>query len=182
KLGFRPTDSKAARIVAAEEERVAERPRYRTPQRTLRRIAICNLLYEVGRRKGEGGRREAESDWDRFHIRNIGLSVDRRMARQFGGDAERIRCASSERVARALGVSTRRWTGVERKAFENWALVLDLIPELAAWPRGEKESIVAILRAKAGRDEARYLRLLRRHSRLRAAMLGLGSRGPGYNI
>jgi hypothetical protein len=85
-------------------------------------------------------------------------------------------------VARALRISTRRWRGLEREAFENWALVLDLIPDLAGWPPQEKESVVAILRAKAGRDEARYLRLLRRHGRLRAALLHLGSRGPGYNI
>jgi len=175
KFGFRPTDPKVARIVAAEEERVAARPGYRTPQRTLRRIATCNLLYEVGRRP-------AKSGWDRFHIRNLGLAVDRRMARRFGGDAQRIQRVSSERVARALEVSTRRWRGADREAFENWALVLDLIPDLAAWSRKEKEALVGILRAKAGRDEASYLRLLRRHVRLRAALLRLGSRGPGYNV
>jgi hypothetical protein len=183
KLGFRPTDPKVARIVAAEEERVAARPGYRTPQRTLRRIATCNLLYEVPRtRLTPQASRLTSSVWDGFHIRNIGLAVNRRMARHFGGDAERIRRFCSERVARALQISIRRWTNVQREAFENWALVLDLIPDLAGWSRQEKESIAAIVHAKAGRNEARYLRLLRRHPRLRAALLRLGRRGPGYNI
>jgi hypothetical protein len=182
KLGFRPTDPDVARIVAVEEERLAARPGYRTPERTLRRIATCNLLYEVGRREAEGGRRGTTSDWDRFHVRRIGLAVNRRMAREFAGDAGRLRLASAQRVARVLGVSTRRWPPLERDFFESWALVLDLIPDLASWTRDEKADLAAVVRAKAGRDETRYLRRMRRHARLRAALLRLGGGRPIYNL
>ncbi len=55
------------------------------------------------------------------------------------------------------------------------ALVLDRIPDLARWSRSERDAIVEIVRAKAGREEIRYLRLLQRHPRLRSAMIRLGS-------
>jgi hypothetical protein len=47
--------------------------------------------------------------------------------------------------------------------------MLRLIPDL------DPHGLEAIVRAKQGPDEARYLRLMRQHSRLRAAVLQLGS-------
>jgi hypothetical protein len=51
-----------------------------------------------------------------------------------------------------------------------------LIPELAGWTAEEKIALANILRAKETASEARYLRLMQRHPRLRAAFLALGSR------
>ena len=58
------------------------------------------------------------------------------------------------------------------------ALVLRTIPDFKSWPATEKAGVNAIVRAKHNPEEWRYLRLMQRHSRLRAAMLRLGSTGP----
>jgi hypothetical protein len=174
KLGFRPTDPAVAALVAREEERMARRPGYRTTSATLRRIATCNLLYEIpSNPKSEI--RNPKSDWDRFHIRKIGLAVNRRMAREFGGDAEAIWRASERSVARKLR-AREKWSEAVRRAFGEFALVLDLIPDLARWTAAERDAAVEVIRAKAGRSEIRYLRLSQRHARLRAALIRLGSR------
>jgi hypothetical protein len=55
------------------------------------------------------------------------------------------------------------------------AAVLDLIPDLERWPKEEKAAAAKILRAKESGSEARYLHLMQRHPRLRAAFLKLGS-------
>jgi hypothetical protein len=39
----------------------------------------------------------------------------------------------------------------------------------------EKRSLLAIIRAKAGPSETRYLQLLQQHSQLREALLRIGS-------
>ena len=174
KLGFRPTDPKVAALVEREERRIAERPGYRTSTATLHRIATCNLLYEVDSRQSTVD--SGKSEWDRFHVRRLGLAVNRRMARQFGGDAERIRSASTSSIARKLRVNPSRWKEGERKSFESYALVLDLIPDLARWSPPEKRDLVEVIRAKAGRTEAAYLRRMQRHPRLREALIELGSR------
>ncbi len=167
KLGFRPTDRGVARLVAREEERLVADPDYRTPPRLLRRLVTHNLLYEVpGTPSGE---------WDRFHIRNVGLRVNRRMARRFGGSAEAIRTAAARRAANALGLRPARLAPPERRAFDSFALVLDEIPDLARWTPAERRGILEIVRAKAGGPERRYLRLLQGHARLRAALIALGS-------
>ncbi|MGH9316521.1 MAG: hypothetical protein ACRD1P_05380, partial [Thermoanaerobaculia bacterium] len=154
---------------------------YRSSVRTLRRLVTGNLLYEAPAnpqseiRNPNSEFRNPKSEWDLFHIRNLGLAVNGRMAREFGGDAQRIKASSTGRVARRLGVSLKNWSPVEATAFENWALVLDLVPDLSRWSRPEKEAALAIVRAKAGREERRYLRLMQRPSRLREAVLRLGS-------
>jgi hypothetical protein len=53
--------------------------------------------------------------------------------------------------------------------------LLRAIPDFSAWTAKEKASAALIVRAKHGSDEARYLRLMQRHTRLRAAALKLGS-------
>ena len=85
--------------------------------------------------------------WDKFRVRNLGLAVER------------------ARAAGALG--TESSSGL--------ALVLSLIPDLAGWTAEEKTAAANILRAKESTSEARYLRLMQRHPRLRAAFLALGS-------
>jgi hypothetical protein len=42
------------------------------------------------------------------------------------------------------------------------------------WSAGERAAVDAIVRAKSGTDEARYLHLMQRHARLRAAIIDLG--------
>ncbi len=188
KLGFRSTDPQLRALTAREEAKLAADSAYRTPSSVLRRLAAHNLLYEVerpltptlSRREREKRRgstvESSEVPWDRFHVRNIALAVVRRMAREFGGDAARIRSASQMRVAEALGAAARRWSADERRVFADLAPVLDLIPDLSRWPKGERDAVAEVVRAKAGRLESRYLRLMQRHARLREALLHLGSR------
>jgi hypothetical protein len=168
KLGFRPVLPEIARLVAAEERRIASRRDYRTSPRQLRRLAAGHVLYETrdAARAGE---------WDRFRTRNIGLAVQRRMAREFGGDAQKIRDASAAEVTRALDATREKFDEDERRALSNLALPLALIPDLARWADEEKRAVIAIVRAKAGRDELSYLRRLRRHARLRRAIIALGT-------
>jgi hypothetical protein len=167
KLGFRPTDPSVRLLVEREEARIAARPGYRSSAATLRRLVTHNLLYEVpGTESG---------DWDRFHIRNLGLASNRRMARDFGGDPARLRAAAERRVARALGLGPRSLSAGERAVFREFALALDLVPDLSRWTRDERAGVVEIVRAKAGPTERRYLRLMQAHPRLRAALIRGGS-------
>ncbi|HWX55975.1 MAG TPA: hypothetical protein VN176_15410 [Verrucomicrobiae bacterium] len=167
KLGFRPGRDDLARLVEREERRIAAKPGYKTPARTLRRLAAEHVFYELpGSEPGA---------WDTFSTRNIGMKVNRRMAREFGGNSAAVRRASSEQVARALGPRTSTLTPLEQIAFENLALALAMVPDLKSWTQDEKASFLQVIRAKAGADEMRFLHLTQNHGRLREALLKLGS-------
>lgn len=168
KLGFRPTDAGVAALLAREERRIAADPAYRSSRRTLERLVIHNLIYVApGAPQG---------DWDRFHVRNIGLAVNRRMREESGGDARRHRERAARRVAAALGRSGARIPRGEAKAFEDFALVLDLVPDLARWSRTEKAGVLEAVEAKAARSERTYLARLSAHPRLRRTLIAIGSR------
>jgi len=167
KLGFRPTHAPTAALIAREEARIASNSNYRSPARTLRRLVTHNLLYEV---PGTESR-----DWDGFHVRRVGLAVNRAMARSASGGAGRFRRAAERRVARALGLEPDGLDGRERRAFRGWAPALALIPGLSRWTEEERRGVAEVVLAKAGPTERGYLRRLQRHARLREALIRLGS-------
>ena len=172
KLGFRPERSDLQKLAEREEQKIAADSKYRTPARSLRQLAAGHVFYELS--GSEVGA------WDRFSTRNIGLRVNRRMARDFGGDAVLMREHSRRALERVLFpkggvVSTSSWTLLEKAAFDNFALVLADVSGLRAWTRDEKEDLVRIIRAKGKPSEMLYLHLTQRHWRLRKALLTLGS-------
>src|SRR5262249_11350416 len=145
KLGFRPTDRGVAALLAREERRIAGDPGYRSSRRTLERLVTHNLLYEApGAPHG---------DWDRFHVRNIGRAVNRALRERSRGDATQHRQGAVRRVAAALGRSAARIPRRDAKAFEDFALALDLVPGLSRWTRGEKDAVLEVVRAKSARSE-----------------------------
>jgi hypothetical protein len=170
KLGFRPTSAAIRELLDREERRIATDPDHRSSRRTLDRLVTRNLIYDApGTLQGE---------WDRFHVRNIGLGVNRRM-RKRGETADRFRQGAEKRATRALDVSTRSFSPLERRFFSDLALVLDGVRGLGRWSASERRGVGEIVRAKAGPSERRYLRLLRRHDPLRRALLRLGSPSAG---
>ena len=115
KLGFQPASPLTGELLKREEERIAQRPNYRTPSSTLRRLARSPLFY------GEPG------GWESFSLRTLGQRIGR-------GEA--------------------------------WPSILELV--------SSEVSLQEIQKAKNGPNEAGYLRLLRRASRLKDAILRLG--------
>jgi hypothetical protein len=167
KLGFRSSRPELQRLVEREQQEIAAHRHYRTPARILKRLAAGHVFYELpGSEVGA---------WDTFSTRNIGLRVNRHMARHFNGDSMRIRQESVRAIARILGVTPSSWTHLEQASFDNLAVVLALVPDLSVWTDAHKQAVVQIIRGKSKPDEMLYLHLTQRHDRLREALLKLGS-------
>jgi hypothetical protein len=61
------------------------------------------------------------------------------------------------------------------RAEEGMALVASCVSDLASWSSSDREALARVLKARSAREETRYLAAMRRHPRLRAAVLALGS-------
>ncbi|HUS09062.1 MAG TPA: hypothetical protein VMZ30_01260 [Pyrinomonadaceae bacterium] len=166
KLGFRPTRPEIMKLVLNEEKKIGARPGYRTSARTLRRLAESPMIFELEQTNS--------GDWDRFQIRHIGLAVQRRMAAKYQGDAEKFRLAAVENLTRALGLLPEAFAPAESPALNDYAVALSLV-DLSSWDPAEKRALAQVIRAKSTSDESRYLKLMQRHARLRAALIKLGS-------
>ncbi len=173
KLGFRPGRADLRALCEREEKKISTNPKYRTPPRTLKRLAETHMFYEL---YPPGAAGYDSGPWDTFSTRNLGLRINDRMARAFEGDSQKIRQASTTAVTQALRIDPARWTPPQQQALENWSLVLALIPDLARWTPDEKRHLVKIIRAKSAPNEMPYLRQTQHHPHLRDAVLRLGSR------
>ncbi len=167
KLGFRPAAPQLLKRTLDEEEKIAARSAYRTPKTLLRKLAASPMVLELDGSK--------TGDWDSFQVRNIGLAVQRRMATRFAGNAEKCRQESLRRVCQVLSVKREALRSSELGVWSDFAVMLDLIPDLQRWSRQERRALVQIIRAKAAADESRYLKLMQRHERLRREMIKIGS-------
>jgi hypothetical protein len=167
KMGFRSMDPALEKLALAEEKKVQANAKHRTSAATLRRLSKANVVYELP--QAEAGA------WDKFSMRNIGLAVQKRMSRDFGGDAESIRKAAIARLTRIIKVDPQKLKFQAQVAFADFAMVLSLVPDLQSWTSDDKDALWQIIAAKAGRTELRYQSLLQKHARLRAAILDLGS-------
>ena len=168
KLGFRPGRPELLELAKREESKMLRDPNHRTSARTLRKLADGHIFFEFG--STPPGR------WDTFSTRNLGLAVQRKMATDFDGDAGKMWRATAARLAKMLDVNLDKLYARERWAFDNFAVTLSLVHDLARWTQDEKRLLAAIIRAKAGPSETRYLRLLQQHARLRDALLQIGSK------
>jgi len=168
KLGFRSGNREIEALARREEGKLAANPSYRTSRKTLKQLAGAHVFYELpGTEPGA---------WDRFSTRNIGLRVNRKMARDFDGDASRMREAAVRTVARALGISAAWRSVAERKSLENWSMVLSLVRDFSGWSARDRRGVAEIIREQSGANELKYLHLTQKHSRLREELLRLGSK------
>ena len=170
KLGFRPVRPELMKLTLSEERKMSADPRHRTSARTLRKLAAGHMLLEM-----PGARRINRSNWDWFQVRNVGLAIERSMAQEFDGNAEKIRAHSIRFVKQTLHLNVNRWSEAQLSALENLALVLAIAPSVEQWSSNEKQLAARITQAKAIRDEALYLKLMQKHASLRAAVIELGS-------
>jgi hypothetical protein len=166
KMGFRSMDPELEALALSEEKKVQANAQYRTSARTLRRLSKAHVVYELP---------EAERGaWDGFAMRNIGFAVQRRMARDFGGDGESMRQACIARIARVLNVRPEGLPASTQTVFADFAMVLSLVPDVPHWTTGEKYFFGELISAKSLQTEQQYVRLLRKFARLRATILRLG--------
>lgn len=170
KLGFRPTNPDVMKLMLKEENKMATRPGYRTSAPTLRKLARGSMIIELG-----PNAQPDSGDWDRFQVRNIGLAVARIMARKFGGNINRMQTASVQSLTGLLGLRTESWREAELTALNHFAEMLTAVGDLPRWSHDEKQALVKVIRAKAALDESSYLKLMQKHTRLRRAMIRLGS-------
>ena len=165
-LGFRPRDPVVRSLADAEEARIARDPSYRTSLPMLKRLARSEVYLTL-----------SPDDWDaesRVSAGSLAALVTDHVSRRFHGDRRAAARAGAATVGAALGeASWTRWPSDERTAFERLSLLVALVPDLALWPERDRRRLVHLMRAKGGRSEMRYVRLLDGHHRFRRSLAAL---------
>ena len=178
KMGFRSGNPELEKLARREEQKIAANPKHRTPKKTLKLLADAHVFYEMNRAAKFATAAASEAPpgpWDTFSTRTLALRVNRRMAREFQGDATKLRQESVKQITLTLRINVSNWTQAARLALENWSLILALIPDLETWSAREKRDLTKIIQFQAAPNEMQYLRRTQKHPRLRKELLRLGS-------
>ena len=160
KLGFRSTAKSIQQLTELEETKIRSRKTYRTGATTLRRMAKAPMIFETSA--------ENKGNWDRFQIRNLGFRTQQLMASEFNGDATRMRDEANANMNRLCGTRNVKYP-------EGLAVSLLLVPEATSWSAEEKKLLLRIVEAKQSGTEARYLKLMQKHVKLRSELIRIGS-------
>lgn len=162
-LGFRPVDSEIRKLANKEVARKRRSPDHRSDDRTLRKLASCDMhLTLPGARQSEF----FDEDW----LATSSMLATQELATV--GEPTRAKAAKrvAENVASDLGMrSVKSWSRDERRAFENIAPIV-AATRPAEWPKNAKKSMRELLRAKGGLREAKYARLLGEHEHFRSVL------------
>jgi hypothetical protein len=124
------------------------------------------MVFEIG---------AASADWQDFQVRKLGIAVQKLMAQSFNGNQRQLRDQAAKTIAEAFDLRLSALQAEQLQAFENLALVFALVADVEDWSKAEKQLAKQIIEAKLGADEAVYLRLLQKLTRLRQALLAIGS-------
>jgi len=153
RLGYRPVDAAIRKLAQAEDVKIRRKSGYRCDLRTLAKLASCDMHLTLP------AARQSELFDEAWLSTSSGLAT-----RVLGCAGGRSRRAAANRVARQLaedmGIrSLQNWSQEERQG------LLALAPFLVAvdpsdWSGEQKRDIRHLLRAKGGKRELQYAKLI----------------------
>lgn len=171
KLGFRPMDAEVEGLAREEMKRIRRDRSYRSDLRTLKKLAVSDLLVDL--------RPGPRSKFEELSVSDIGIALTRNIAANFAGNGKKADEVSKRNVRKALGnTGLSRWTPSEMLQFDRWCPIVGMIADLADWKKKEKRDLLRVIKSRGAIRERRYVGLLQRHERLREALVyvaGLGS-------
>jgi hypothetical protein len=163
KLGFRSIDPEVRDFAEMESKKIREDKSYRCDIKTLKRLALSDMLVDL--------RPKPRKPFRELPVTDIGMAVTRMIASDYGGDSRKSLKSSGKYVLNALGVTDYgQWSVNERLQFERLCPLMALIGDLPEWRKGEKDRLIEIIKAKGARREKRFVSLMQKHKRFHEAL------------
>jgi hypothetical protein len=169
KLGYKPYDPETSRLAKSENKKRRVRKNYRSSASTLRRLARAPMFYHLGRRRKDVlGQIELEA---------CSLAVTDYLSRHHGSERARAEADCAKTVCAWLHIEQRKLTGGQRLWLRRWSPIIVSLGSVPRWSQNDKTALRAVLLAKGGQEESRYVHLFDAHRQLREALLRLSRRG-----
>lgn len=163
RLGYRPVLPGVRQLAQREWRRMRRNKAHRSDVRSLRRLTSCDMHLTLP------GARAADLFEERWIETSSLLATEALAATGCATRAEAVDRVAND-VARDLDLQgLGRWSPEERLGFSRIAPFV-AATGLASWPAGAKRSMRKLLRAKGGKFEADYARLLSEHEHFLSAI------------
>ena len=168
KLGYKPYDPQARRLAKSEIEKRRARKKYRSSPSALRRLAQAPMFLNLGRRR--------KDVLGLIEIEACGLAVADYLSRRHASERDRAEADCAKTVCAWLDIEERKLAGGQRLWLRRWSPLILSLGSVPDWPQNDKTALRAVVLAKGGREESRYVQLFDRHRPLREALLSISRR------
>jgi hypothetical protein len=166
KLGFRSIIPEVEDLARKEASKIKTNKSYRSDLRTLKRLALSDLLVNL--------RSGSEEPFRELRAADIGMAVTRMIASDFGCDSQKALRSAGKFVISSLGITDyRRWSKNERQQFERLAPLLAVIKDLPEWSKKDKKILLRIIKSRAAIREKGFVQLMQRHKRLKDSLTAI---------
>jgi hypothetical protein len=169
KLGYKPYDREASRLAKSENEKQRTRKNYRSSPSALRRLAQAPMFLHLGRRR--------KDVLGLVDLEACGLAVTDYLSRQHGSDRARAEVDCAKTVCSWLDIDQRKLSSNQRLWLRRWSPLIVSLGSVPGWSQNDKTALTAVLLAKGGREQSRYVHLFDHHHHLRESLLKLSRRG-----
>jgi len=169
KLGYKPYDREASRLAKSENEKRRARKNYRSSPSALRRLAQAPMFLHLGRRR--------KDVLGLVDLEACGLAVADYLSLRHGSERARAEVDCAKTICGWLDIDQRKLPGNQRLWLRRWSPLIVSLGSVPGWSQNDKTALRAVLLAKGGQEESRYVLLFDRHRRLREALLKLSRRG-----
>jgi hypothetical protein len=114
---------------------------------------------------------EDKKEWHELSLVNLGYVITRYFAEKYNGDRKKGIIQSVSMVKNILEIKGfNRWSQNTKAAFTRMAPMIVNIPDLPDWSAKDKSALVKVIRSKGAARERRFVLLLNRHHKFRAAL------------
>jgi hypothetical protein len=164
KLGYRPRNKEIQQLVRKELALMKRKPGHRSSIETLSQLAKDNMFFEVD---------ALQRNEDLFPLSwNIAPGISAYLAGRFGAEREKgIRICARE-AATKLGLrKPPALSPDERQAWDRWAPLILNLQGLERWSQKNRRKLIKIIKAKGGRRESDYIKLIAEHKPLQRAIV-----------
>jgi hypothetical protein len=158
RLGFRPRSAEARRIADREAGKARRRRGYRSSERSLRALARWHLYFSLDRT------RQARLPKTIALVERAACTLQR-----FSSPDATERCRTAA-VAAGKWLDGRQIGARPSRVLADWAGIILALKSTGRWSQRERRQLRAIIAAKTGKSERRFLRLFWMHDRLRRTL------------
>lgn len=151
KAGFRPEDRELFKMAKEEDQKKQVDKKYRSSEKILRRLTASPLFLSLSK--------DAFPDYD---ATLLSKRVTRFIQTRYGNNRMKAIRDSSRKLRLVLGdPGLQHWTPSEKKALEEWSLILQSTIDWKDWKAKDKRKLLALIRSKGKGPETEFIRQFR---------------------
>ena len=155
KHGFRPDNDQLQKMAMEELKKRKVDPRYRTSIIMLKEFTASNMVLQL-----------SSNAVPVFDAASVSMAITSFINKNFAGNRTMALLVCERKTKEELSIKTiRGWSNNEKKALQQWSLLIQATLSPINWSKIEKQKLVQLIKVKGNADEREFINCAQKHHR-----------------